>query len=54
MRNENQDQPAGSLRTLEHERVVQVSARLKTVDDFKQLIVASRTVRSCVWARWPT
>ncbi len=42
VRNENQDQPAGSLRTLEHERVVQVSARLKTVDDFKQLIVASR------------
>ncbi len=42
VRNENQDQPAGSLRTLEQERVVQVSARLKTVADFRQLIVATR------------
>jgi HAE1 family hydrophobic/amphiphilic exporter-1 len=42
VRNENQDQPAGSLRTLEQDRVVQVSARLKTVNDFRQLIVATR------------
>jgi len=42
VRNENQDQPAGSLRTLEKDRVVQVSARLKTVNDFRQLIVVTR------------
>ncbi|MEY4427900.1 MAG: hypothetical protein RLZZ182_589 [Pseudomonadota bacterium] len=42
VRNENQDQPAGSVRTADNERVVQVSARLRTVEDFRQLIVASR------------
>ena len=42
VRLENQTQPAGSVRTLDNDRVVQIDARLKTVDDFKRLIVASR------------
>jgi len=42
VRLENQEQPAGSVRTLEQDRVVQISARLKTVDDFKRLIVTTR------------
>jgi HAE1 family hydrophobic/amphiphilic exporter-1 len=39
---ENQEQPAGSVRTLAQDRVVQISARLKSVDDFKRLIVTTR------------
>jgi len=42
VRLENQDQPAGSVRTLDKDRVVQIDARLKTVDEFKRLIVATR------------
>ncbi|MFT3856233.1 MAG: efflux RND transporter permease subunit [Aquabacterium sp.] len=42
VRLENQEQPAGSVRTLEQDRVVQIDARLKTVGDFERLIVASR------------
>lgn len=42
VRLENQNQPAGSVRTLDRDRVVQIDARLKTVRDFENLIVASR------------
>jgi len=42
VRLENQDQPAGSVRTRERDRVVQIDARLKTVTDFERLIVATR------------
>lgn len=42
VRLENQEQPAGSVRTLDQDRVVQINARLKNVEDFKRLIVASR------------
>ena len=39
---ENQDLPAGTLRSRINDRVVQIDARLKRPDDFKQLIVARR------------
>jgi HAE1 family hydrophobic/amphiphilic exporter-1 len=42
VRQENQDQPAGSVRTRELDRVVQIDARLKSVADFQRLIVAHR------------
>jgi hydrophobic/amphiphilic exporter-1 (mainly G- bacteria), HAE1 family len=42
VRNENQDLPVGSLRSLEQERVVQVQARVERPQDFSQLIVARR------------
>ncbi|HIV73297.1 MAG TPA: efflux RND transporter permease subunit [Candidatus Aquabacterium excrementipullorum] len=39
---ENQDQPAGSVRTRDQDRVVQIDARLRRVEDFERLIIASR------------
>src|SRR5690606_27678849 len=42
VRTENQDQPAGSVRTTDKDRVVQIDARLRSVDDFRRLIVATR------------
>ena len=42
VRQENQDQPAGSIRTRDEDRVVQINARLKTLDDFRRLIITSR------------
>ena len=39
---ENQDQPAGSVRTRDQDRVVQIDARLRRVEDFQRLIIASR------------
>jgi HAE1 family hydrophobic/amphiphilic exporter-1 len=42
VRTENQDQPAGSVRTRDRERVVQIDARLRTVEDFRRLVVATR------------
>ena len=40
---ENQDQPAGSVRTRDQDRVVQIDARLRRVEDFERLIIATRT-----------
>ena len=42
VRNENQDLPLGSIRSLEQERVLQVSGRLKRPEDFKNIIVARK------------
>ena len=42
VRSENQDLPAGSLRSNESERIVQVAGRAKRPEDFKDLIVARR------------
>jgi HAE1 family hydrophobic/amphiphilic exporter-1 len=42
VRNENQDLPVGSLKTLERERVVQVLSRLRNPADFEGIIVARR------------
>jgi len=39
---ENQELPAGSIRTRDQEKVVQVQGRLKGVDDFNAIIVARR------------
>lgn len=39
---ENQDQPAGSVRTRDQDRVVQIDARLRRVEDFERLIIATR------------
>ena len=42
VRSENQDLPAGALRSLQAEQVVQVQGRLARPEDFKNLIVARR------------
>jgi HAE1 family hydrophobic/amphiphilic exporter-1 len=40
--NENQELPAGAIKTREQEKVVQVQGRLKSVEDFNSIIVARR------------
>ena len=42
LRSENQEQPLGNLRSGEQERVVQINARLRAPEDFKDIIVARR------------
>ncbi len=42
LRNENQELPAGAVRTLENEQIVQVQGRIKDPADFNRLIVARR------------
>jgi len=42
VKSENQELPMGSIRTREQERVVQVNARLKRPEDFREIIVARR------------
>jgi HAE1 family hydrophobic/amphiphilic exporter-1 len=42
VRNENQELPAGALRELQQERVVQIKGRLKDVRDFDRIVVARR------------
>ena len=42
VRTENQDLPAGSLRSAEAERTVQIDGRVKRPDDLNQVIVARR------------
>jgi HAE1 family hydrophobic/amphiphilic exporter-1 len=42
VRTENQDLPAGALRSRDSERVVQIEGRLKRPDEFGQLIVARK------------
>ncbi len=42
VRNENQDLPAGSIRSLAQERVVQIEARMKRPEDFAKIIVARK------------
>ncbi len=42
VRSENQDLPAGSLRSPEQERVLQVLSRMQRPEDFEQIIVARR------------
>ncbi|MEI8326154.1 MAG: efflux RND transporter permease subunit, partial [Betaproteobacteria bacterium] len=40
--NENQNLPAGAIRSLTQERVVQIDARMQRPEDFGQIIVASK------------
>ena len=42
VRSENQDLPAGAIRSLTQERVVQIEARMKRPEDFNKIIVARK------------
>ena len=42
VRSENQELPMGAIRSLEQERVVQINARLKRPEDFREIVVARR------------
>ena len=42
VRSENQELPLGSIRSLEQERVVQINARLKRPEDFRDIVVARK------------
>ncbi|MEO7151053.1 MAG: efflux RND transporter permease subunit, partial [Burkholderiaceae bacterium] len=42
VRSENQELPMGAIRSLEQERVVQINARLKRPEDFRDIVVARR------------
>jgi HAE1 family hydrophobic/amphiphilic exporter-1 len=42
VRNENQDLPLGSVRSLTQERVIQIQARIERPEDFGQIIVARK------------
>ena len=42
VRNENQDLPVGSLRSISQERVIQVQSRVKRPEDFANIIVARK------------
>ncbi|TCP08536.1 efflux RND transporter permease subunit [Caldimonas thermodepolymerans] len=48
VRTENQDLPAGALRSLESERVVQVTGRLQRPEDFKQIVVARKVANGSI------
>ncbi len=42
VRNENQDLPAGAIRSLEQERTVQIESRMRRPEDFGRIIVARK------------
>ena len=42
VRNENQELPAGAIRSMEREQVVSIKGKLKSVDDFNRIVVARR------------
>ncbi|MBC8057363.1 MAG: efflux RND transporter permease subunit, partial [Rhizobiales bacterium] len=42
VKSENQELPMGAIRSLEQERVVQINARLKRPEDFREIVVARR------------
>ena len=46
VKGENQELPMGSIRSLEQERVVQINARLKRPEDFRDIVVARRGTAS--------
>jgi HAE1 family hydrophobic/amphiphilic exporter-1 len=43
VRSENQELPLGAVRSLEQERVVQINARLKRPEDFREIVVAKKS-----------
>ena len=43
VRSENQELPLGAIRSREQERVVQINARLKRPEDFREIVVARKT-----------
>ncbi len=44
VRSENQELPMGAIRSREQERVVQINARLKRPEDFRDIVVARKAV----------
>ncbi|MBP9905880.1 MAG: efflux RND transporter permease subunit [Rhodoferax sp.] len=42
VRNENQDFPVGSIRSLEQDRVIQIAARIERPEDFGRIIITRR------------
>jgi HAE1 family hydrophobic/amphiphilic exporter-1 len=42
VRNENQDFPVGSIRSLEQDRVIQIAARIERPDDFGRIIITRK------------
>lgn len=42
VRSENQELPMGNIRSLEQERVVQINARMKRPEDFRDIVVARK------------
>jgi hydrophobic/amphiphilic exporter-1 (mainly G- bacteria), HAE1 family len=44
VRSENQELPMGAIRSREQERVVQINARLKRPEDFREIVVARKVV----------
>ncbi len=44
VRSENQELPMGAIRSREQERVVQINARLKRPEDFREIVVARKSV----------
>ncbi len=46
VRSENQELPMGSIRSIEQDRVVQVNARLKRPEEFREIVVARRGAAS--------
>ncbi len=42
VRNENQDLPVGAIRSLQQERIVQISSRMQRPEDFGRIIVARK------------
>ena len=42
VRNENQDLPVGAIRSLQQERIVQISSRMERPEDFGRIIVARK------------
>ncbi|MGY4829701.1 efflux RND transporter permease subunit [Sphaerotilaceae bacterium SBD11-9] len=42
VKSENQELPMGAIRSLEQERVVQINARLKRPEDFREIVVARK------------
>ena len=46
VRSENQELPMGAIRSREQERVVQINARLKKPEDFRDIVVARKSVAS--------
>jgi hydrophobic/amphiphilic exporter-1 (mainly G- bacteria), HAE1 family len=44
VRSENQELPMGAIRSREQERVVQINARLKRPEDFREIVVARKPV----------
>ncbi|WP_421885809.1 efflux RND transporter permease subunit [Methylibium sp.] len=42
VKSENQELPMGAIRSREQERVVQINARMKTPEDFKDIVVARK------------